>query len=100
MPLDKIAAYAALSPSERTIFEYLAPRIGEYVPTERIVGDLYDYRSDGGPENATGVIYVLLHKLRTKIQPYGLDIKGHPSRGEGGGRTRLYWVFDNPEVID
>lgn len=94
MPLDKIAQYAPLTPSERKAFRFLASRFGQYVPTQRLIDYLYSDHRDGGPENARTCTYVFLSRMRRKIKSYGIGISGHESRGYDGGRMRMFWIAE------
>jgi DNA-binding response OmpR family regulator len=84
-PLD--AVQGALTGHMRSIFDELSRRPGQMVSKERLLSAMYDADWSGGPENAEHVMFINIHRMRKKIEPFGWTIV---SRGRGRGNVGLY----------
>lgn len=87
-----IAAMARLSALETGIFLCLSRNVGRYVTLETIVGDVYAGVRDGGPTSTRQTIGVTVHRMKKKIEPFGLTIQGQGGCGDNG--RRLVWKAD------
>lgn len=85
-------AAAHASPQERRILFFLAKRFGSRVPTTSLIDYLYADDQNGGPENAERVLRVVNCRLRKKLRPVGLTIRGYGGRPIGSGETILDWA--------
>jgi hypothetical protein len=74
-----------LSTPERIVAWRLATQ-GRATIAEFMVA-LWGNREDGGPEYATEMVYKIVHFLRGKFAPHGIEIEG--------GRTLGYFVADD-----
>lgn len=68
-----------LSPSERIIAWRLTEQ--RLVSVDEMTLALWGRRADGGAEYATGAICLWVHKLRQKLEPFGVKIINEYGRG-------------------
>jgi DNA-binding response OmpR family regulator len=74
---------ARLSHLQAAIFRCLAAGNGQYVSWQFIAARVYANDPHGGPTDAANVISQLIHRMRSKLRPFGVAFSGH--RGTGGG---------------
>lgn len=70
---------ARLSPAERIIAWRLTER--RLVPVDELTLALWGRCADGGAEYVSGAIGVWVHKLRQKLEPFGVKIINEFGRG-------------------
>ncbi|MEQ1713841.1 MAG: helix-turn-helix domain-containing protein [Hyphomicrobium sp.] len=70
---------ARLSPAERIIAWRLTER--RLVPDDEITVALWGSRADGGAEHTRNIIGVLVHRLRQKLEPFGVKVINEFGRG-------------------
>jgi DNA-binding response OmpR family regulator len=75
------------APAKRLIFDMLTRRVGRPVLKDAIIEAVYGSRSDGGPDNASTIVQVLVSQLRRQIEPYGWTI----SNSRGGAGELAQW---------
>ncbi len=68
-----------LSPAERIIAWRLTEQ--RLVSVDELTLALWGHRADGGAEYATGAIGIWVHKLRQKLEPFGVMIINEYGRG-------------------
>lgn len=85
-----VELFVQLRPTERAIFQALAMRIGQWVPSAELLDALYGEDAEGGPETAACILSQYISRLRQKLVPFGLVIDGKSNWGDTGRRLR--WV--------
>jgi DNA-binding response OmpR family regulator len=87
-----IADHVDASPAERRVLDYLVQSFGHRVPTVSLTEHLYADNPDGGPLTADRIVRHHTWRLRERLKPYGLTIRGRGGRTLGGGTTELRWI--------
>lgn len=71
--VTRLGAGAVLTMSETTILAMMRKKYPAHAVRESIILDLYGLRDE--PENAENTVRVLIHRLRHKLAPLGVDIE-------------------------
>lgn len=78
-----------MSAMQRKIVEALALAYPRSLTMPQLVSSVYADDIDGGPENAAGVLHILLVRLRKKLPQLGWTIPKNISGSGNWGRYRL-----------
>lgn len=90
-PVD-LVAHVHLTPKERIIAEILARNFGQDVSSERIIGAMYEDDPSGGPDNVVNTYHQYTFRLRKKLEPLGLTIRGYGGTVVRGSVARMSWL--------
>ena len=89
---SSLSATLGLNGLQAALVDALAQRVGQWIPTQRVVSAMYADERDGGPETASIVVRVMATRVRPALARAGYAVESrHGGRG-GGSYRRLVRV--------
>ena len=85
-PLDAVREKVRMG-HQLIILDLLSRHVGRLVPSDAIIDAMYSHRSDGGPDQASRILSVVINRLKKTIEAFGWTIV---SVGRGSGNTASY----------